>query len=186
MVHKMLFATFNISYFYISTCRSMCAVANIAVFCSSLIWYLPGVLLRYFLNDFEMVPVVPVIIGIIFAFTFHMCCLSIKRSSYAYFQTLSASFFITFLSPEIPTSINTHLPFSFSRIMMSAVLLGMVLSVCPCWFHNMFTWPSTLASTDFGTCSCQCSLSHFIRIFLQMLELLSTHSDVSHHYYWYL
>ena len=37
MVHIMLFAVLNILYFYISTSRSMCAVPNMAVFCSSLI-----------------------------------------------------------------------------------------------------------------------------------------------------
>jgi hypothetical protein len=35
----------------------------------------PVMLLRYFLNDFEMVTVVPIIPGITFAFTFHMRCL---------------------------------------------------------------------------------------------------------------
>jgi small-conductance mechanosensitive channel len=44
-------------YFYISTFRSMCAVPNMAVFCSSLTSWIPGTLLRYFLNDFDMVPV---------------------------------------------------------------------------------------------------------------------------------
>jgi hypothetical protein len=39
---------------------------------------------------------------------------------------------ITFLSPEIATYINIHVPFSLSRIMMSSLLLGMVLSVCTC------------------------------------------------------
>jgi hypothetical protein len=34
-------------------------------------------LLTYFLNDFEMVPVAPIIIGITFVFTFHMRCISI-------------------------------------------------------------------------------------------------------------
>jgi hypothetical protein len=42
----------------------MCAVPNMAVFCSSLTSWLPGMLLTYFLNDFEMVPVTPVITGI--------------------------------------------------------------------------------------------------------------------------
>jgi hypothetical protein len=35
----------------------MCAVPNIAVFCSSLTSWFPGKVLTYFLNDFEMVPV---------------------------------------------------------------------------------------------------------------------------------
>jgi hypothetical protein len=47
-------------------------------------------LLRYFLNDFEMVPVAPIITGITFVFTFHMHCISIVRS--LYFKIFSASF----------------------------------------------------------------------------------------------
>jgi hypothetical protein len=37
-------------------------------------------LLTYFLNDFEMVPVAPIITDITLVFTFHMCCISIVRS----------------------------------------------------------------------------------------------------------
>jgi hypothetical protein len=48
-------------YLYVSTFRSMCAVTNMAVFCSSLTSWFPGMLLTYFLNDFEMVPVAPII-----------------------------------------------------------------------------------------------------------------------------
>jgi hypothetical protein len=44
----------------------------------------------------------------------------------------SASFLITFLSPEIATSINMHVPFALSQIIMSGLLLGMDLSVCTC------------------------------------------------------
>jgi hypothetical protein len=51
-------------YLYVSTFRSMYAVPNMAVFCSSS-WFL-GMLLTYFLNDFEMVPVAPTITGITF------------------------------------------------------------------------------------------------------------------------
>jgi len=43
----------------------MCAVPNMAVFCSSLTSWFPGMLLTYFLNDFEMVPVASIIIIII-------------------------------------------------------------------------------------------------------------------------
>ena len=39
-------------------------------------------LLKYFLNDFEMVPVAPIITGITFVFTFHMRCISIVSSLY--------------------------------------------------------------------------------------------------------
>jgi hypothetical protein len=48
-------------YFYISTSRRMCAVPNMAVFCSFLTSWFPGMVLTYFLNDFEMVPVAPII-----------------------------------------------------------------------------------------------------------------------------
>ena len=43
----------------------MCAVPNMAVFCSFLTSCFPGVLLTYFLNDFEIVPVASIIIIII-------------------------------------------------------------------------------------------------------------------------
>ena len=69
-----LFHTFNVLYFYISTFRSVCAVPNMAVFLSSMISWFPGVLLRYFLNDFEMVSVPPVV------FTFPLRYISIVRS----------------------------------------------------------------------------------------------------------
>jgi hypothetical protein len=38
--------------------------------------------LTYFLNDFEMVPVVPIITGITLVFTIHMRCISIVSSLY--------------------------------------------------------------------------------------------------------
>jgi hypothetical protein len=60
-------------------------------------------LLTYFLNEFEMVPVAPIITGITFVLTFHMRYISIVKS--LYFRIFSASFLITFLSPEIATSI---------------------------------------------------------------------------------
>jgi len=79
-------------YFYVSTFRSMCAVPNMAVFCISFTSWFPGMLLRYFLNDFEMVPVAPIITGITHVFTFHMRCISIVTS--LYFKIFSASFLL--------------------------------------------------------------------------------------------
>ena len=38
--------------------------------------------------------------------------------------------------PEIATSVNIHLPFSLSLIMLSGLLLGMVLLVCICWLRD--------------------------------------------------
>jgi hypothetical protein len=59
-------------YIYTSTSRCMCAVPNMAAVYISLISCFPDRLFRYCLNDFEMVPVAPIITGITFPFTFHM------------------------------------------------------------------------------------------------------------------
>jgi len=72
MVLISLVSVLNVLYFYISTFRSMCAVSNMAVFCSSFTSCFPGMLLTYFLNNFEIVPVAPIITGITFVFTFHL------------------------------------------------------------------------------------------------------------------
>ena len=40
---------------------------------SEMISCFPSILYRYCLIDFQMVPVAPIIVGITFAFTFHMC-----------------------------------------------------------------------------------------------------------------
>jgi hypothetical protein len=78
-----------LKYFNISTFRNMCAVPNMAVFCSS--WF-PGMVVTYFLNDFEMVPVAPIVTGIALVFTFHIRCVSIVKS--LYFKIFSASIVI--------------------------------------------------------------------------------------------
>jgi len=70
MVHVMLFHMLNALYSYINTFQNMCAVPNMAVFPRSLISCFPGMFLRNFLNDFQMVPVPLIITGI--TFTFHM------------------------------------------------------------------------------------------------------------------
>jgi hypothetical protein len=50
-----------------------------AVFYRSLMSHFPGVLLRYFLNDFCMAPVALVITGITFVFSCHIHCSSVVR-----------------------------------------------------------------------------------------------------------
>ena len=77
-----LVSVLNLLYFYISTFRSMRAVPNMAVFCSSLTSCFPGVSLTYFRNDFEIVPVAPINTSITFVFTFHMLCISTVWSLY--------------------------------------------------------------------------------------------------------
>jgi len=82
MVLISLLSVLNLLYFHVSTFRSMCAVLNMAVLCSSLTSCFSGMLLTYFLNDFEIVPVASTITGITFVFIFHMRCISIVRSLY--------------------------------------------------------------------------------------------------------
>jgi hypothetical protein len=49
MVHTSLAPVLKLLHFYISTFRSMCAVPNMAVFCSSLTSWIPGTFLRLLL-----------------------------------------------------------------------------------------------------------------------------------------
>ena len=91
MVLISLVSVLNLLCFYINTFRSMCAVPSMAVFCSSLTSWFPGMLLTYFLSDFEIVPVAPIITGITFVFTFHMLCISTVRS--LYFRIFSAFYY---------------------------------------------------------------------------------------------
>ena len=94
MVLISLLSGLNLLYFYISTFRSMCEVHNMGVFCSSLTSWFPGMLLTYFLNDFETAPVAPIITGIVVVLTFHMHFISILRDLYI----LQSSRLIAFLS----------------------------------------------------------------------------------------
>ena len=117
-------------FFYVGTFRSMCAVPSMAVFCSSLTSWFPGMSLTYFLNDLEMVPVAPFVTGITLVFTFHMRCISIVRS--LYFKIFSASFLIAFLSLWIATSINMHVLFSLLLLLLfTSYLLNFVLTYLP-------------------------------------------------------
>lgn len=94
-------------------------------------------LLGYFLDDTEMLPVANIMINSNIEFK-----LKISIVRYLYFIIFSAYFLVKFLSTEIATSTNIHVSFSLPWIVMSSLLLGRVLSVCISWFHNMFTLPS--------------------------------------------
>ena len=72
MVPLCLVLALAVLFFYVSSFRSMCAVPNMAVFCSSLTLWFPGMSLTYFLNDLEMVPVAPIITGIALVFAFRI------------------------------------------------------------------------------------------------------------------
>jgi hypothetical protein len=92
------------------------------------------------------------------------------------FQNFSAYFWIIFLSPGIATSINIRVPFSLSLITISGWLLGMVLSICNCWFHSMVTLTPRLVSTDFGTCSYQCFFYLIVPLFPCICWSVAVHS----------
>ena len=102
LAHLMFFPTF-VSHFYVGTFRTMCAVPRIALLSSSLILCFLVTLLRYFLNNFLMIPVAPIITGITCAFTFHMRCIYIVISSY--FRIFLSSFFTAFVSSNTSVSI---------------------------------------------------------------------------------
>jgi hypothetical protein len=106
-----------------------------------------------------MVPVAPIIAGITFDVTFHMPWIYIMRSL-LYFKIYSASFFIILLSPGIATYVNMHVSFLLSRITISSLLLGRVLSVRTCWLRNMITLASWHVSTlVHGYTSVRCLIS---------------------------
>jgi hypothetical protein len=64
MVPVSLVPVLTLLYFYVNTFRTVCAVRNMAVFCSCLTSWFSGMLLTYFLNDLEVAPVAPIITGI--------------------------------------------------------------------------------------------------------------------------
>ena len=110
----------------------------------------------------------------LFAFTFHMRQISIVRS--LHFRSISASFLITFLSPEIATSINIRVLFSLSRIMISGSLLGMVLTLYP--FDSIMWLPQhhDLLLLRISACSYRCSFCNFTLISLHMLKCSPEHT----------
>ena len=147
-------------------CVCVCVCAVPSFFFQFLDFMLTRYVAQVFSEWFGDGPVVSLITRITFAFAFHMRWISIVRS--LYFGMFSASFVTTFLPPpppEIPASLIIYLLFSSSRIMMSDLLLGMILSVCTFWFHNMVT-PSRLVSTNFGTWPYQCSIIIIIIIII--------------------
>jgi hypothetical protein len=70
MLRVMLLPMLNVMYFYINAVQCMCAVPNMAVFRISLISCFPGILLKYILDESEIIPAAPVITATLFVFTF--------------------------------------------------------------------------------------------------------------------
>ena len=106
MVHITLFPMLNLLHFYISTFRSMCAVPNMAVFCSSLILCYPVMLLWYFLNDLRW---------------FHLYLLYLVSHLLLHYTCavmFSDTLCITLLTPEIATSVKIHVSLSLSLLLL--------------------------------------------------------------------
>jgi len=168
----MLLPMLNVLYFYISTFRSL--QCPIWLFCLQFLnfvlsRYVAEVLFEWFWNG----SIRPCYYRYDFCFTFHVRCPSVVRSSYC--RIFSASGIITFLCLDITTSIDMHVQFLLSRIMMPDLLLGIV-SVCTV---GSITLPSSLVSTDFGTWSYRCLLSNFTPVSLHMLKCSRAHTVMS-------
>jgi hypothetical protein len=82
-------------------------------------------LLRYFLNEYQVVPFSPIITGITFVFTFHRW-IYILRS--LYFKAFSPPFLIAFFSPEI---VKLQSP-------LSVVSLFVITHFCPVYCYRRF------------------------------------------------
>lgn len=148
----------SVLYFYISTFRSIlvCAMPNVAVFRSSLyvaplfpewIWDSSSFFCYYWYN-----------------FSFLLSCVLYLCLVFLYFRIFSSFFLIIFLSTEIATFINIEVPFLLLRIMISALLLAMILSVCASLYQNMVTLSYMLI------CICLC-LYAYTKVFCLILCL---------------
>jgi len=73
MVLISLVPMLTLLYFSISTFRSMCEVTNVAVFCSSLTSWFPGMLLTYFLNDFIIIIIIIITFTHLYLAHDHVC-----------------------------------------------------------------------------------------------------------------
>jgi hypothetical protein len=89
-------------------------------------------LLTYFLSDFEMVPVAPIITGITSVFTFHMRCISIVRS--LYFRIFSASLLLLLLLLLSSSSSS-----SSSLLSPSWMVFTIIYPKQPCCSCSVFT-----------------------------------------------
>jgi hypothetical protein len=71
-------------------------------------------LLGYFLNEYEMVPVAPIITGITFVFTFRMRCISTVRS--LGFKIFSVSYLIQFYLLKLQHKLTYMFLFNHRRL----------------------------------------------------------------------
>jgi hypothetical protein len=118
----MLLPMLNILYLYVNAFRRyVCAMRNMAVFCSLFLLCFLIMLLSYFLNDYVLVPVAPFITGITFAFTYHIPCIYTVNSLILELISLSVS---------RNCKIYEHKrSFFTTQILMSGLLLGIIIII---------------------------------------------------------
>ena len=102
--------------------------------------------IRYFLSDSEMVPVAPVTAGIALVLTFHARCPSAVKCSY--FKIVSASFSITFLSPETAVSTNMHVPSSLAGVYNVLYIVDSIISLPYIYTYNYYCCYSLVWTGD--------------------------------------
>jgi hypothetical protein len=149
MAHTMLFPILNVLYFYISTFRSVCAVPNMAVSCSSLISCFPDKLHSYFLNDSEIVLVTSIISSTTSVFTFHMRWIS--NDTLKSFRLLSSSHFCLLKSQ--------YLYSFFVIIVYDGHFIFYFIMWLPCHHHPFPSLRSSLAGSQNSTTS---QIKHFL------------------------
>ena len=98
---------------------------------------------------FLMVPSAPITMGITYVFIFYILCISISRSLYLLF--FSISLIETFLSHDTVMSINLQVEFTLSLIMISGLFAPICLSVCTAMSHS--TGCVSVLITVSGWCS---------------------------------
>jgi hypothetical protein len=85
-----------------------------------------------------------------------------------------------FLSPEIATSISAHVPFYDTGLWCPVYCLGLVDSIR---YVALSSW---FVSTNFGTCSYHCPLSHFAPFLAYVEAWLSTHATMPRRIFFFL
>ena len=139
MAHIMLFPMINVFHFYSNISWSMCTVprnSRFIVHWCLLSMYVSQVFSEWF-SDGSSCPY----------YYWYLFCFYTPHALFFYYISVFSNLFAIFLHRiSVPShcTINIHVPFSLSRIMMSGLLLGMVLSVCAC----LVTLISWLVSTD--------------------------------------
>ena len=115
----------------------MYIVPNMAVLCRSLLLCCPVILFKYFLNDLDMVSL-PLLLLLSLLFL-HSTFYFSSYFKFLYFKILLAYLLNIFVSPNIAESINRPVPSLLSRIAISDLFLGIVLSVFSRRFYDLLT-----------------------------------------------